>query len=163
MSKQFDVVFIGAGPGGYIGAIRAAQLGFNVACIEGWKNPKGDMALGTPQRRLHPVSATAVVGERRTDRAQVRRHGITAGVKVDIGKMQARKDGIVGKMTKGTNSVSQNKITGLKGLASSFRGDTSPSKLPTVTRRNGDGEICRHVTGSKAPPARHRRQHQRMS
>ena len=45
MSKQFDVVVIGAGPGGYIAAIRAAQLGFNVACIEGWKNPKGEIAV----------------------------------------------------------------------------------------------------------------------
>jgi dihydrolipoamide dehydrogenase len=38
MSKEFDVVVIGAGPGGYIAAIRAAQLGKTVACIEKWKN-----------------------------------------------------------------------------------------------------------------------------
>ncbi|RUP24770.1 MAG: FAD-dependent oxidoreductase, partial [Curvibacter sp.] len=41
MSKQFDVVVIGGGPGGYITAIRAAQLGFQVACIDEWKNDKG--------------------------------------------------------------------------------------------------------------------------
>jgi dihydrolipoamide dehydrogenase len=40
MSKQFDVVVIGGGPGGYIAAIRAAQLGFNVACIDEWKTPR---------------------------------------------------------------------------------------------------------------------------
>ncbi|HTI18763.1 MAG TPA: FAD-dependent oxidoreductase, partial [Trinickia sp.] len=41
MSQEFDVVVIGAGPGGYIAAIRAAQLGKTVACIEEWKNPAG--------------------------------------------------------------------------------------------------------------------------
>ncbi len=46
MSKQFDVIVIGAGPGGYIAAIRAAQLGFNVACIDEWKNEKGGPAPG---------------------------------------------------------------------------------------------------------------------
>ena len=40
-TKQFDVIVVGGGPGGYIAAIRAAQLGFNVACIDEWKNAKG--------------------------------------------------------------------------------------------------------------------------
>ncbi len=38
MSKNFDVIVIGGGPGGYIAAIRAAQCGFSVACIDEWKN-----------------------------------------------------------------------------------------------------------------------------
>ena len=46
MSKQFDVVVIGGGPGGYIAAIRAAQLGFQVACVDEWKNASGGPALG---------------------------------------------------------------------------------------------------------------------
>eukprot|EP01037_Dinobryon_pediforme_P048607 gene48607-biopygen14028 len=46
MSKNFDVVVIGGGPGGYIAAIRAAQLGFNTACIDEWKNEKGGPAPG---------------------------------------------------------------------------------------------------------------------
>ncbi|MEB0231032.1 FAD-dependent oxidoreductase, partial [Undibacterium sp. 10I3] len=41
MSKQFDVVVIGGGPGGYIAAIRAAQLGFSTACIDAWSTDKG--------------------------------------------------------------------------------------------------------------------------
>ena len=48
MSKQFDVIVIGGGPGGYIAAIRASQLGFNVACIDEWKNAKGGQPLGEP-------------------------------------------------------------------------------------------------------------------
>ena len=46
MSKQFDVVVIGGGPGGYIAAIRAAQLGMNVACVDEWKNAAGGPAPG---------------------------------------------------------------------------------------------------------------------
>ena len=46
MTQAFDVVVIGAGPGGYIAAVRAAQLGLKTACIEGWKNAKGELALG---------------------------------------------------------------------------------------------------------------------
>ena len=46
MSKSFDVVVIGGGPGGYIAAIRAAQLGFQVACVDEWKNATGGPALG---------------------------------------------------------------------------------------------------------------------
>ena len=44
--KQFDVVVIGGGPGGYVAAIRAAQLGFKTACIDEWQNAKGGPALG---------------------------------------------------------------------------------------------------------------------
>ena len=43
---DFDVLVIGAGPGGYVAAIRAAQLGFNTACIDEWKNDKGGPAPG---------------------------------------------------------------------------------------------------------------------
>jgi dihydrolipoamide dehydrogenase len=46
MATAFDVVVIGAGPGGYIAAIRAAQLGFSTACIDEWKNDKGGPAPG---------------------------------------------------------------------------------------------------------------------
>ena len=48
MSKQFDVLVIGGGPGGYIAAIRAAQLGFSVACCESnpYADPKGEPRLG---------------------------------------------------------------------------------------------------------------------
>ncbi|MDQ7091262.1 MAG: FAD-dependent oxidoreductase [Methylococcales bacterium] len=42
----YDVIVIGAGPAGYVAAIRAAQLGLNVACIDNWKNKKGDPRLG---------------------------------------------------------------------------------------------------------------------
>ena len=46
MSNEFDVVIIGAGPGGYIAAIRAAQNGLKVACIDEWKNRDGSNSFG---------------------------------------------------------------------------------------------------------------------
>ena len=45
--SNYDVVVIGAGPGGYIAAIRAAQLGFKVACIDAWKNKEGKAIIIT--------------------------------------------------------------------------------------------------------------------
>ena len=46
MSLSYDVAVIGAGPGGYVAAIRTAQLGFNTVCIDNWKNAKGKPSLG---------------------------------------------------------------------------------------------------------------------
>jgi dihydrolipoamide dehydrogenase len=121
MSKQFDVVVIGAGPGGYIAAIRAAQLGMNVACIEGWKNPKGEMALGGTCLNVGCIPSKALL-QSSENLEQLEHHfadhGITAsGIKVDVPKMQARKDGIVAKMTKGIEFLfRKNKVTWLKGF-----------------------------------------------
>ena len=46
MAQSFDVIVIGGGPGGYIAAIRAAQLGLATACIDEWKSAEGKPALG---------------------------------------------------------------------------------------------------------------------
>ena len=121
MSKQFDVVVIGAGPGGYIAAIRAAQLGFNVACIEGWKNPKGEMALGGTCLNVGCIPSKALLQSSENVEQLEHKfadHGITvAGVKVDLAKMQMRKDAIVTKMTKGIEFLfRKNKVTWIKGF-----------------------------------------------
>ena len=60
MTDSFDVIVIGGGPGGYVAAIRAAQLGMSVACVEKRATPRRHL----PQYRLHPVEgAAAIVGE----------------------------------------------------------------------------------------------------
>ena len=51
-TKNFDVIVIGGGPGGYIAAIRAAQLGFNAACIDEWKNDEGGQIVVRPMNYL---------------------------------------------------------------------------------------------------------------
>src|SRR6266481_6247961 len=121
MAQTFDVVVIGAGPGGYIAAVRAAQLGFTTACIEGWKNAKGELALGGTCLNVGCIPSKALL-QSSENVEQVEHkfadHGIqVSGVKVDLAKMQARKDGIVGKMTKGIEFLfRKNKVTWLKGF-----------------------------------------------
>ncbi len=157
MSKQFDVVVIGAGPGGYIAAIRAAQLGFSVACIEGWKNPKGEMALGGTCLNVGCIPSKALLeSSENFERLEhdFGDHGISVGgAKMDVTKMQARKDTIVGKMTKGIEFLfRKNKVTWLKG----FGRFVSKAELVTIEITNGDAkEIVEAknviiATGSKA-------------
>jgi len=99
MSKQFDVVVIGGGPGGYIAAIRAAQLGFNTACIDEWKNDKGGPAPGGTCTNVGCIPSKALLqSSEHFEHAQhhFADHGITTGeVKMDVAKMVARKDTVV--------------------------------------------------------------------
>ena len=99
MSKAFDVVVIGAGPGGYIAAIRAAQLGFNVACIDEWKNDKGGPAPGGTCTNVGCIPSKALLqSSEHFDHANhhFAEHGISAkDVKMDVAKMIARKDNVV--------------------------------------------------------------------
>ncbi|CAG1019216.1 dihydrolipoamide dehydrogenase [Burkholderiaceae bacterium] len=99
MSKQFDVVVIGGGPGGYIAAIRAAQLGFNTACIDEWKNGKGGPAPGGTCTNVGCIPSKALLqssehfehaGHHFAD------HGIQVGkLELDLAKMLSRKDAVV--------------------------------------------------------------------
>ena len=99
MSKSFDVVVIGGGPGGYIAAIRAAQLGFNVACIDEWKNGKGGPAPGGTCTNVGCIPSKALLqssehfehaGKHFAD------HGIgLKDLSIDVAKMLGRKDTVV--------------------------------------------------------------------
>ncbi|AVS74124.1 dihydrolipoyl dehydrogenase [Paracidovorax cattleyae] len=99
MSKQFDVIVIGGGPGGYIAAIRAAQLGFNVACIDEWKNEKGGPAPGGTCTNVGCIPSKALLqSSEHFEHANKHfaEHGITAtDVKIDVAKMIGRKDAVV--------------------------------------------------------------------
>ena len=158
MSQTFDVVVIGAGPGGYIAAVRAAQLGLKTACIEGWKNPKGELALGGTCLNVGCIPSKALLAsseEFEKVNHHLDEHGIAvSGAKIDIARMQSRKDAIVTKMTKGIEFLfKKNKITWLQGFgqASSAGGD-----LYTIEVANGakvETVQAKHVivaTGSKA-------------
>ncbi len=99
MSQTFDVVVIGGGPGGYIAAIRAAQLGFKVACIDEWKNATGGPAPGGTCTNVGCIPSKALLqSSEHFDHANhhFADHGITAtNVKIDIAKMIGRKDTVV--------------------------------------------------------------------
>jgi dihydrolipoamide dehydrogenase len=127
MAQTFDVVVIGAGPGGYIAAIRAAQLGFSTACIEGWKNAKGELALGGTCLNVGCIPSKALLSsseEYEKIGHHVQDHGISVGeVKIDVAKMQARKDAIVTKMTKGIEYLfKKNKVAWLQGFGTFVSG-----------------------------------------
>lgn len=99
MSKQFDVIVIGGGPGGYIAAIRAAQLGKNVACIDEWKNSKGGPAPGGTCTNVGCIPSKALLqSSEHFEQASHHfgDHGITVkGLAMDVAKMVARKDNVV--------------------------------------------------------------------
>jgi dihydrolipoamide dehydrogenase len=120
MAKTFDVVFIGSGPAGYIGAIRAAQLGLVTACIEEWRNPEGEAALGGTCLNVGCIPSKALLeSSEQYEHALtgLADHGVTvAGATIDVAKMVARKDAIVSKMTKGIETLfRKNRIAWLKG------------------------------------------------
>ena len=112
---QHDVVVIGAGPGGYVAAIRAAQNGLNAACVE------VEGALGGTCLRVGCIPSKALLESSelyRLARDHFAQHGIeTGGVQVDLSKMLARKDQIVSGLTKGIEGLfKKNKVTRYKGL-----------------------------------------------
>ena len=117
MAENFDVIVIGAGPGGYVCAIRAAQLGLKVACVEK-RATLGGTCLNVG---CIPSKALLQSSENFHEAAHgFKDHGINIGeIKLDLARMQARKGEVVGANTKGIEFLfKKNKITWLKGEAS---------------------------------------------
>ena len=123
MSQAFDVVVIGGGPGGYIAAIRAAQLGFKVACIDEWKNAAGGPAPGGTCTNVGCIPSKALLqSSEHFDHANhhFAEHGISTGkVTMDVAKMIARKDGVVKQNNDGILYLfKKNKVTFFHGRGS---------------------------------------------
>jgi dihydrolipoamide dehydrogenase len=123
MSKAFDVVVIGGGPGGYIAAIRAAQLGLNSACIDEWKNTKGGPAPGGTCTNVGCIPSKALLqssehfehaGHAFAD------HGIGLdNLSIDVAKMLGRKDQVVKQNNDGILYLfKKNKVTFFHGRGS---------------------------------------------
>ena len=130
MVRSFDVVVIGAGPGGYTAAIRAAQLGLNTVCIDDWKNAKGKPSLGGTCLNVGCIPSKALLeSSENFERAQhkLKAHGvIVSGVAFDLKRMLERKDQIVRKMTGGIAGLfRKNKVTWLQGHGRFVAGGTT--------------------------------------
>src|SRR5437870_5126516 len=114
MPERYDLVVIGAGPGGYVAAIRAAQLGMRVACVE--KRPAlGGTCLNIgciPSKALLDSSELFYLAQKRLSR-----HGIKlGGVELDLPAMLARKDEVVKALTEGVKFLfRKNKIETIWG------------------------------------------------
>ncbi|MDP2263928.1 MAG: dihydrolipoyl dehydrogenase [Hydrogenophaga sp.] len=123
MSQAFDVVVIGAGPGGYIAAIRAAQLGFKVACIDEWKNAAGGPAPGGTCTNVGCIPSKALLqSSEHFEHANhhFADHGISTGkVTMDVAKMIGRKDTVVKQNNDGILYLfKKNKVTFFHGRGS---------------------------------------------
>ncbi len=123
MSKQFDVIVIGAGPGGYIAAIRAAQLGFSTACVDEWKNSKGGPALGGTCTNTGCIPSKALLqSSEHYEHAgkHFSEHGIgVTGLSLDLTKMVGRKDSVVKQNNDGIQYLfKKNKVSFFHGRGS---------------------------------------------
>jgi dihydrolipoamide dehydrogenase len=152
--KSFDVVVIGAGPAGYIAAIRAAQLGLSAACIDQWKTPKGEYALGGTCLNVGCIPSKALLESSENYERVLHRfkaHGISAsGVKFDLKTMLERKDRIVGKMTSGIAGLfKKNKVTWLQGHGKLVSGGTT-WKIQIESSETVEAKNVILATGSKA-------------
>ena len=159
MSKNFDVVVIGGGPGGYIAAIRAAQLGFATACIDEWKNRDGGPAPGGTCTNVGCIPSKALLqSSENYEHAghHFAAHGIEVkGLSLDLAKMLGRKDTVVKQNNDGILFLfKKNKITFFHGRGS-FAGRSEAGIEVKVSGAAEDTLTARHVivaTGSNARP-----------
>jgi dihydrolipoamide dehydrogenase len=132
-----DLVIIGAGPGGYVAAIRAAQLGLNVACIEEEK------ALGGTCLRIGCIPSKALLESSehyQAARSSLKEHGVkVSSVELDLAGMLKRKDKIVGGLTSGVDALfKKNNVTRYFGhgrIVATGRVDVLPSTEPEAQAR----------------------------
>ncbi len=137
MADKFDVIVIGAGPGGYVAAIRAAQLGLKTACVEKWLNKEGKVVHGgtclnvgcIPSKALLEASHKFVEAKHEFGDLGIQ----TGDVQMDITKMMARKDQIVKNLTGGISGLFKaNGVTPIDGT-----GKVIGSKQVEVTDKDG--------------------------
>ncbi|MFT0212620.1 dihydrolipoyl dehydrogenase [Pseudomonas sp. F1_0610] len=141
MSQKYDVIVIGGGPGGYVAAIKSAQLGFKTACIEKYKGKDGKMALGGTCLNVGCIPSKALLDSswkfhEATESFAV--HGISTGdVKIDVPAMIGRKDGIVKNLTGGIGLLFKgNGVTSIEG-----HGKLLANKRVEVTKDDGSVEV----------------------
>jgi dihydrolipoamide dehydrogenase len=156
-AKQFDVVVIGGGPGGYIAAIRAAQLGFNTACIDEWANAKAGPALGGTCTNVGCIPSKALLqSSEHFEHAghAFKEHGIdVAGLSLNLQQMLKRKDSVVKANNDGIIYLfKKNKVSFFHGRGT-FAGAGEGGYTINVSGQTTDTLQAKHVivaTGSNA-------------
>ena len=156
-SNQFDVVVIGAGPGGYIAAIRAAQLGKTVACIDAWQNGQGGPAPGGTCTNVGCIPSKALL-QSSEHYDQVNHHLVDHGIEVKgvslkLDKMIGRKNNVVKQNNDGILYLfKKNKITFIHGKGA-FVGQVEGGWAIKVSGTTESEVVGKHVviaTGSSA-------------
>ncbi len=134
MAQTFDLVVLGAGPAGYVAAIRAGQLGLNVACIDSGVGPEGKPSLGGTCLNVGCIPSKALLESSEhyhRCKAELKEHGISlADVRIDVPAMIARKNKIVRGLASGiTTLFAKNKVVPFAGtgrLLSGMRVEVTP-------------------------------------
>ena len=121
MSEKYDVVIIGSGPAGYVAAIKAAQLGLKVACVEQWLDEGNNIQLGGTCLNVGCIPSKALLdsSHKFADvRDNLAVHGISVKkADIDIPAMLSRKDQIVSQLTGGiTGLFKHNGVTPISGV-----------------------------------------------
>ncbi len=159
MSEQYDVVVIGGGPGGYIAAIRAAQLGFSTACIDDWSRKDGRPAPGGTCTNVGCIPSKALLqSSENFEHAGhgFAEHGIAlSNLSMDVAKMLARKDRVVAQNNDGILYLfKKNKVAFFHGIGS-FAGRDGERWRIDVAGAKPATLAATHVivaTGSKPRP-----------
>jgi dihydrolipoamide dehydrogenase len=157
MSQQFDVVVIGGGPGGYVAAIRAAQLGFSTACIDEWKNDKGGPAPGGTCTNVGCIPSKALLqSSEHFEHAghSFADHGIGLdNLSIDVAKMLGRKDTVVKQNNDGILYLfKKNKVTFFHGRGAFVKAADGGYEI-AVTGATSESITGKHIilaTGSNA-------------
>ena len=157
MAKNFDVVVIGGGPGGYIAAIRAAQLGFTTGCVDDWKNKAGGPAPGGTCTNIGCIPSKALLqSSENYEHAghSFADHGIQInGLSLDLDKMLERKDRVVKQNNDGILYLfKKNKVAFFHGRGS-FVAKTEADVEVAVSAPTNETLVGKHViiaTGSNA-------------
>ncbi|CAG0928222.1 MAG: Dihydrolipoyl dehydrogenase [Rhodocyclaceae bacterium] len=158
MAKQFDVLVIGGGPGGYVAAIRAAQLGFNTACCESeaYDDPKGEVRLGGTCLNVGCIPSKALLQS--SEHFENARHGFvmhgisTGDVAIDVKTMVKRKDNIVTQLTGGIKGLfKKNKVTLLSGHGKFIGGGEDGWEVDIA----GETVTAKHVVVATGSRPRH--------
>lgn len=141
MSDKFDVIVIGAGPGGYVAAIRAAQLGLKTACIEKFKGKDDKLALGGTCLNVGCIPSKALLDSTwkyHEAKESFAVHGISTGdVSMDVPKMIERKNTIVRNLTGGIAGLFMaNKVTTIEG-----HGKVLANRQVEVTGSDGSSKV----------------------
>lgn len=159
MSRQFDVVVIGGGPGGYIAAIRAAQLGLKTACVDEWRTAQGKPALGGTCTNVGCIPSKALLQSSENYHHALHAfgdHGIRVkNVELDLEQMLGRKNKVVRQNNEGILYLfRKNKIAFFHGRGS-FDGAGGGAWQVRVSGAAGEILTAKHVivaTGSVPRP-----------
>ena len=159
MAKNFDVVVIGGGPGGYIAAIRAAQLGFTTACIDDWKNKSGGPAPGGTCTNIGCIPSKALLqSSENFEHAghSFADHGIEIkGLSLNLEKMLQRKDAVVKQNNDGIlYLLKKNKVAFFHGRGALVSSTDAGIEI-AVSEPANENIVGKHVivaTGSSARP-----------